>query len=155
MTNLQIRKASDSDYSEIKKLVKQLYDNLEVKDGKEKVLSFKKFSNLINDHSIMILVAKINSNTLGYLTLNFNKTLLDIGISAIIDELVIDTDFRGKGLGKRLVAEAVKNAKELGCSEIGVGTEIENTDARDFYKSCGFDEIGVIFEKHLVKKMLR
>ena len=117
----------------------------------EKELKRDKFYDFLIDPNIIIYVAVKGEKVIGYLTLNFNKALLDIGTAAIIDELVVDRRNRGLGAGRLLVAEAVEQAKKLGCSEIGVGTESENADAKKFYKKCGFDEIGVIFEKHLIK----
>jgi ribosomal protein S18 acetylase RimI-like enzyme len=152
LVDIQIRRARSSDYSDIKELVKQLYDDLEVKDGMEKELRRDKFLDYLKDPEIIITVAEIDKKIHGYLTINFNKALLDIGTSAIIDELVVNATSRGRGTGKLLVENAITIAKDMGCSEIGVGTESENTDARSFYKKCGFDEIGVIFEKHLIKR---
>jgi ribosomal protein S18 acetylase RimI-like enzyme len=152
MENLIIRDAKESDYLDIKELVKQLYNDLDIKDGMEKELKIGKFKNLMKDSELIIYVADINDKVVGYLTINFNKALLDIGTTAIIDELVVHENYRRMGIGKRLVAKAVLRAEELGCSEIGVGTEFENKYAREFYKRCGFAEIGVIFEKHLIKK---
>jgi RimJ/RimL family protein N-acetyltransferase len=39
--------------------------------------------------------------------------------------------------------------QNLGCDEIEVSTEKENTKARDFYKNCGFDEDAVLLERGL------
>ncbi len=152
MDNLTIRKAIDSDFQNIKELVNQLYDGLDVKDGKEKDFKIDKFKKFLKDPRLKIYVADIDGKVIGYLTINFNKALLDIGTTAIIDELVVHKNYRGRGIGNRLVDNAVRKARELGCSEIGVGTECENEKAREFYKRCGFDEIGVILEKHFVKK---
>jgi GNAT superfamily N-acetyltransferase len=151
LSEVIIRRANKTDYNEVKKLVKQLYEDLEVTDGMEKELDQDKFNTFLKDPEILIYIADLDGKAIGYLTMNFNRALLDIGTTAIIDELVVDQDHRGGGVGTKLVAHAVTVAKELGCSEIGVGTESENKSARKFYKKCGFDEIGVIFEKHLVK----
>jgi ribosomal protein S18 acetylase RimI-like enzyme len=151
LVEINIRKAVESDYQEVKQLVKQLYYTLDVKDGMEKELRSDKFKIFLKDLEIIILVAEIDGSVVGYLTINFNKALLDIGTTAIIDELVVDKHFRRMGVGKKLMAAAVSEAKSQKCSEIGVGTELENTDAREFYKKCGFSEIGVIFEKHLTR----
>lgn len=152
MVDMNIREAIESDYKDVRELVKQLYDDLEVKDGMEKELKFDKFKNFIKDSDIIILVVETDGKIVAYLSLNFNKALLDIGTTAIIDELVVDQNHRRQGIGKRLINKAISKAKELNCSEIGVGTEFENKDAREFYNRCGFEEIGVIFEKHLIKK---
>jgi GNAT superfamily N-acetyltransferase len=151
LVDVIIRKAKKTDYEDVKGLVKQLYSDLEVTDGMEKELKRKKYNAFLDDSEILIYVAEENGKVIGYLTINFNRALLDIGTTVIIDELAVDQDHRGKGVGTKLVAEAVSVSKKLGCSEIGVGTENENMGARKFYKKCGFDEIGVIFVKHLIK----
>ncbi len=149
MSEIIIRRAVKSDYPAVKKLVKELYDTLEVKDGMDEELSKEKFNDILTEQKIMILVAEVNDKVIGYLTLNFNKSLLDSGASAIIDELMVTKEERGAGVGTLLVHHAIEISEHNGCSEIGVGTEYTNNRAREFYKNCGFKEIGVIFEKVL------
>ena len=149
MEDAIIRLAKKSDYEPLKGLVKELYETLDVKDGMDDELTQHKFEDILDENKIDVLVADVNDVVVGYLTLNFNKALLDLGSTAIIDELIVSKAYRGKGIGKKLIDTAVKKSKYLGCSEIGVGTEFGNSYAREFYKACGFEEVGVIFEKVL------
>lgn len=144
-----IRNAKDTDYEMIKRLVKELYNTLDIKIGLNEKLTIKKYNELLEEPKTDILVADLNGIVIGYLTINYNKSLLDIDMTAIIDELVVTEDHRSKGVGTKLVTIAVKKCKYNGCSEIGVGTEFTNKKARTFYERCGFKEIGVIFEKAL------
>lgn len=149
MDDAIIRLAKKSDYQTIKGLVKELYETLDVKDGMDDELTQHKYEDILDEDKINVLVAEVNGVVVGYLTLNFNKALLDLGATAIIDELIVSEPYRGKGIGKKLIDTAVKKCKYMGCSEIGVGTEFGNSYARKFYKACGFEELGVIFEKIL------
>jgi len=149
LTEIIIRTATKSDYQIIKKLVKELYDTLDEKIGMVEHLPLKKFEDILNEPKIEILVADADNKVVGYLTINYNKSLLDVGATAIIDELIVTKAYQKRGIGKQLVNSAIKYATRHGCSEIGVGTESNNTLAKGFYKACGFKEIGVIFEKHL------
>jgi ribosomal protein S18 acetylase RimI-like enzyme len=57
-------------------------------------------------------------------------------------------EFRGQGVGRVLVDAALNRARELCCCEVEVTTETSNHQAREFYRRCGFDEEGVLFELH-------
>ena len=149
LSDVLIRNATEPDFQMVKGLVKELYDALEIKEGMNKELSKKKYKDLLNDSKVAILVAESDGVVIGYLTLNFNRSLLDANITAIIDELIVSKDHRGKGVGSKLVTIAIKRCRYNGCSEIGVGTEFSNAAARKFYERCGFSEIGVIFDMML------
>lgn len=55
---------------------------------------------------------------------------------AEIRALALKPDFHGKGIGKQLVNELVKEADELGISQV-----FALTYQVDFFKKCGFKEI--------------
>jgi len=133
----------------IKPLVEELYNTLEYQEGMDEELDQAKFANILNEPNIIIFVAEAAGVLIGYLTLGINKSLLDVGPTAIIEELMVTEDHRKKGVGKKLVEVAIDKCKQLACSEIGVGTESSNKKAKTFYSNIGFKEIGVIFEKIL------
>ena len=58
----------------------------------------------------------------------------------MINELVVDQEYRGRSLGRALVTEAISLARAYGMDEIEVGTEITNLAAQAFYHKAGFDE---------------
>lgn len=55
---------------------------------------------------------------------------------AEVRALAIEPDHHGKGIGKRLVDELIKEAEELGISQV-----FALTYQVDFFKKCGFEEI--------------
>jgi amino-acid N-acetyltransferase len=55
---------------------------------------------------------------------------------AEIRALAIKPEYHGQGIGKRLVAELIKEAKEIGIPQV-----FALTYQTDFFKKCGFQEI--------------
>jgi len=96
------------------------------------------------------LVAEINGAIIGLIHFTIRKTLLHSGPSGLIDELVVTRSYRSRGIGGQLIDAATQKCKQLGCCEVEVSTEFANTNAREFYRKCGFEERGVILEKDLL-----
>jgi PhnO protein len=58
-----------------------------------------------------------------------------------IDEFFVKKEFRGKGIGSKLIKEAIRKLQRMNVKIILVGTEKENKEAIALYKRVGF-EIG-------------
>lgn len=119
---LQIRKASVNDYIYVKKLmqsVQNLHHNKRSEIHKDReIFDKEEFNQNINN----IIVAEINNTVVGailYLVkeklennyTNYRKVLF-------IDTLVVDVNHRKNGIGKILMQEMGKIAKENNCSSI-------------------------------------
>ena len=63
-----------------------------------------------------------------------------------IEGIYVQPEFRGRGLGARLVGVATEWSKQAGCTEMATDAEIENTDAQSFHKRMGFVETYRIVE---------
>lgn len=85
------------------------------------------------------LVAVSGENVLGFISLVFYKTFFHKGGTALINELVVSSAARGKGIGRMLIEQAQCEALARGMDELEVGTEEDNTAAQKFYRACGFD----------------
>ncbi len=94
----------------------------------------------------LILLAEVEQQVVGLLSLSFRHSLAYPTPLALIDELVVDAAHRGQGVGSRLIAEAVARCRARGCSEVEVGTESDNVAAQRFYRRRGFDREAVLFE---------
>lgn len=55
-----------------------------------------------------------------------------------LKNIAVDSDFRGKGIGKMLVLDAIKKAKEAGYKTIEVGTGNSSFSQLALYQKCGF-----------------
>lgn len=97
------------------------------------------------------IVAEYNGRVVGFISLIFYKTLFHKGGTALINELIVNRECRGRGIGTALVQTARDEALKRGMDELEVGTECDNKAARSFYKKCSFNEeyvlLGMEFEE--------
>jgi len=160
--DVHIRKAQESDLHEIKSLMLELIESLESEEGIDENVVLKNCRKILKAPNAHLLVAELDGEIVGVLHLNVRRTLLHSAPSGLIDELVVSERHRGKGIGRKLIEAAVElsdllpalkgrlsRGKGLKCAEIEVSTEISNLKAREFYKSMGFEEIGVLLEMDL------
>ncbi|MFH5881828.1 GNAT family N-acetyltransferase [Liberiplasma polymorphum] len=80
----------------------------------------------------------IDEKIVGVLEVNFDSWSKRLRVT----ELLIDIQYRRHGIGKTLMNQAKKFAKELGARSIILETQTCNTKAIDFYRSQGFKLIG-------------
>ena len=73
---------------------------------------------------------------LGYVTCFFTYYTWT-GKSLYMDDLYVRPEYRGQGLGSRLVGEAIAFARENGCHKLRWQVSGWNTPAVGFYESLG------------------
>ncbi len=93
-----------------------------------------------------LLVAKLGGATIGFIHFGIRQTAFHPEPAALIDDLVVAKSHRRQGVGRRLMTAAIDRCRQLGCCELEVSTEKDNTEASEFYKRCGLKDIGIIFE---------
>jgi len=66
---------------------------------------------------------------------------------AYIEDLVVDAEFRRRGIGRSLINQAIQWAKEKHLPGITLETQDNNAAGCLLYQSCGFELAG--FDRHL------
>ena len=87
-----------------------------------------------------------NNKVLGYLSYVIKKRhtkKLDV------DQLVVKEEYRGKGIGKKLMEESKKIANENNCDRIELNCWMFNDSALAMYEHIGFDKQRIMFEMKL------
>ena len=150
---LQIRKASVNDYIYVQKLmqsVQDLHHNKRSEIHKDsEIFDKEEFSQNINN----IIVAEINNLVVGVVKYlikeklensytNYRKVLF-------IDALVVDQNYRKKGIGKILMLEMEKIAKYNNCSSVELNVWAFNENAIKFYEGMGMSVKTMILEKNI------
>jgi GNAT superfamily N-acetyltransferase len=146
---IQINIASENDFGQIKSLVIQLQNDIGGIEKTETKTIQKNLEELFYSPSSHMLVARDGKNLIGFVNFFIRKTILHESSSGLIDELIISDEYRGKGIGRRLISEVIQHCRDLGCSELEVSTMISNQKARNFYRECGFNEEAVLLEMDL------
>jgi GNAT superfamily N-acetyltransferase len=147
--NILIREARKSDLPAIQRSLAELINAMDSNEGIDMTIALKTCRRLLNDARSHFLVAATKETPIGFIHFTTRQTVLHRSPSATIDELVVTEEYRGKGVGKQLVLATVERCKRLGCCEVEVSTEQTNVKARKFYKKCGFEEKGPLFELDL------
>ena len=70
-----------------------------------------------------------------------NAIMIEVMPLCEINGLVIDEQYRGKGVGKLLIERVTQWAKENGNDKLSLHCNIKRTDAHLFYEHMGFREI--------------
>jgi len=91
------------------------------------------------DESYLKIVAEKDGRIVGLLTIDIK------GRTCELDEILVDKDMRGKGVGKALAAFLKKTAIERGCVEIQTSFAARNLSALNFYhREVGLNCLGMI-----------
>ncbi len=88
----------------------------------------------------VIFVARRDSVPIGMLSLLFTVSTAEGGPACWLEDMVLHPDWRGSGLGTRLLQYAVDWASNRGFARISLLTDKTNEDAIRFYRRLGFAE---------------
>lgn len=137
MEKLRIRKAEQSDIPDILRMIKELaeYERL----LHEVVTTEQHLQEVIfgKNKFVEVLIAEFESKLAGQ-TIFFHNFSTFVGKPGLyIEDLYVRPEFRGKGIGKALLNEVIKIAKERNCGRVEWVVLDWNQPAIDFYKSMG------------------
>ena len=97
------------------------------------------FENITNDKNNELIVVEYNGKVVGFLQLTFIYHLSQIGsMRCLIESVRTNSEYRGKGIGRKLFQWAISYAKEKGCVMVQLTSDKKRKDALRFYESLGF-----------------
>jgi ribosomal protein S18 acetylase RimI-like enzyme len=103
------------------------------------------------DPNNRVLVLVEDTTVVGTLQLTLIPNLSHRGSwRAQIEGVRVAASHRGRGLGRRLIEQAIEIAREAGCLLVQLTTDRAREDALDFYRSLGFEPT-----HHGMKRKLR
>jgi ribosomal protein S18 acetylase RimI-like enzyme len=96
---------------------------------------------LFEDHieEPRVFTAMLDCRQIGLIELGYDKWNNRMRVW----ELLVEEEFRRRGIGRLLMNHAVKIAKEKGARMLVLETQTNNTVAIDFYLNFGFELIGL------------
>lgn len=132
----QIRKATAADSALIFDLITKLavFEKME----KEVVTTVEELrQNIFKNNYAEVIIAEEEDKPVGFALYFYNFSTFVGKPGLYLEDLFVEPDCRGKGYGKKLLAELSKIAKSKNCGRMEWSVLDWNTPAIDFYKSLG------------------
>jgi ribosomal protein S18 acetylase RimI-like enzyme len=134
MTNIKIERITSADNSTaeaISLLLKQL-------SSQEFIFTERELAALVNDPSSSLFLLYTEDKIAGMLTLG--TYLSPTGRKAWIEDVVVDSAYRGKGYGKMLVEHAIEYARTLSPCTLMLTSNPARIAANELYRASGFEQ---------------
>ncbi|HAO32774.1 MAG TPA: hypothetical protein DCQ84_07470 [Candidatus Competibacteraceae bacterium] len=137
---IHIRQATVQDVPIVLPLVAE-YWNFEGLSGFQTQLVASQLERLFSEPSLGVgWIAWSSESTVGYLLAVFVFSLEDLGITAEIDEFFVRPEYRGNGVGTKLLAVAEAEMLRVGCTSVSLHLARRNDSARAFYRQHDYIE---------------
>ena len=105
-----------------------------------------------NDHELV--VAECAGEIVGCLQISYLPGLSHRGSwRAQLEGVRVASHSRGSGVGKALIADALRRAEGRGCRIVQLTTDLRRPDARRFYESLGFVTSHAGLKRQLVGRL--
>lgn len=148
--NIKFISAAASDIPLLTQLIKKLYLNENISFIEADV--HEALNTLINNERFgTVSIIYCNDITAGYLIIASVFSVEFKGEAAFVDELYIDEDFRGKGIGSIALEFAEKYATQKGYKALRLEVEQTNHKAQELYRKKGFNA----HERSIMTKWLK
>lgn len=131
-----IREAKQKDLSAICELAIKLWPDESYDE------MYDDLSKSLNAENEILFVYEIN-NVEAFCTVSIRTDYVEGCTSSptgYLEGIYVNSDFRSKGIGKKLVDAAIKWSKSMGCTEFGSDTELSNTNSQKFHEALGMTE---------------
>ena len=139
-----IRRFEINDLDRVFELLNELYE------GKLKYDVFSKiYQDKLNDNNSYYVVAVIDNKIVGVLTSELEVKLTRERKQMYIDTIIVDENYRNKGIGKTLMENALNYAKDNNCEIVELTSRIKNENAHRFYEGIGFKKHSFKFKMYL------
>lgn len=88
---------------------------------------------------------KVGEIVVGRAYLYLIKNELHLKPYGLLEDVFVEEEFRGQGIGKKLVETVIEKAKELGCYKLIATSRFERENVHQLYQNLGFKKYGLEF----------
>lgn len=144
----EVKKFEQREFLAVRQLLLQLV-------GEEQLPSKEHFARLIDSYSSRLFIAQIENDsretggakTRGTAAREIVGTMtiasydIPSGKRMWIEDVVVDSAHRGKGIGQQLIEFAIEHCKSFGGSDIRLTSRPARVAANELYQKVGFQEV--------------
>ena len=131
--NARVAKVAEA--GEVARLLHNFNTEFDTPSPRPEIL-VERLKTLMPTNNTFAILAGVPAVALALVTLRTNVWYE--GRVALLDELYVEPQLRGKGIGSAIVAQLLTTARTLGVDSIEVGVDEVDIDARRFYTRHGF-----------------
>ena len=143
-----IRRAEQSDYKEIVPLLSELWEKKEVCEAAcERILL-----ETADDGAYALYVAESDDGIVGFCETHMIRSLWQEGATCLVLVMVVRSTCRNRGIGRRLLEEAEREARLSGCLRIELESGFPRVGAHAFYEKLGYEKRAYWFSRSLNKR---
>jgi len=143
--HIVLRAASPADYDTVNHLMTEL---MEVEADRR-----ASFAATLASSAHDLVLAEMGGAVVGLAHLMTYEDLSHGAPAGELLGLVVHDGYRGRGIGRALLGEVCRLARQRGVGELHINTELDNLPAQRLYKSIGCEVIGVHMEVDLSRKI--
>ena len=130
---------------EITEMSQKVYDTFEQLlpqlSSSAKTPTWDELTELIASKAAIVLAAVDDEDPeekiLGTMTLVVFR--IPTGVRAWVEDVVVDKEARGKGIGEKLIRTSIERAKAEGAKTVDLTSRPSRVEAHRLYKRCGFE----------------
>lgn len=142
--NITIREAVAEDIS----YVMELYRQPDMDNGRslsiEEAVSIH--NKMLSYPNYKLYVALCENNIVGTFALAIMDNLANMGKpSGLIEDVVVRSEWQGKGIGKQMMNYAIELCRRNGCYKAALSSNLKREKAHKFYENLGFTKHGYSF----------
>ncbi|MHC4181550.1 MAG: GNAT family N-acetyltransferase [Planctomycetota bacterium] len=99
----------------------------------------------------ILIVAEVDGAVAGFVHGNINDSPspMEDKVSAFISDVSVGFDYRGKGIGRKLMTAALEQLTKLGAEDVTLLAAVKNECAVGFYEALGFERHTITMWKSL------
>ena len=143
---MKFRKGAKKDFDEIMRLYEQLWSMGKIVPKNMKKLK-KAWHKIIKANYDYELVLEKDNKLIGHVTMRIIPEFWLKGKMGMIDDVVIDKDYRGQGLAKKMMKELEKVAKKKKIKTLILYTETHRPEAIQLYEKLKYQKLDKIWYK--------
>jgi GNAT superfamily N-acetyltransferase len=139
VTELQIAPIHVDEFEELLPLIaayQRFYEVAEIDEARNRTF-FRRF--LAPSEDGLLLGARRDGRLVGYACLYWHFSSLEAVESVLMNDLYVDEEARGRGVGRALIEATAEVARERGAAFVEWSTAPDNETAQRLYDSTGAD----------------
>jgi len=137
--DVTLRPAREADAEQVASLITELGYPSTAEDVKDRL------HGPLNSQTSCCLVAQVDNEVIGMMSMELVPYFPTGSTICRVTSLIVSSRHRSRGVGERLIADAIEFARKHHCSGIEVTSAERRVDAHRFYQRLGFARTGPRF----------